>query len=94
MVAEKTSWDGSRLRYARQRCNGEELRGRTGSWTLHDDVETVARGIWQEVLDFIVCGQPLNALDSVLQLQPVQRVLEAGFRIDVDLVRRRQRQRS
>ncbi len=78
----------------RGECNGEEPRGRTGSWTLHDDMETVARGIWQEVLDFIVCGQPLNALDSILQLQPVQSFLEAGFRIDVDLVRRCQQQRS
>ncbi len=68
--------------------------GHTSSWSLHDDMETVARGIGQEVFDFIIGRQLLNALHSILQLEAVQRVLEAGFRIDVDLVRRCQQQRS
>jgi hypothetical protein len=61
--------------------------GHTSSWTLCDDMETVAGGIRQEVFDFIIGRQLLNALDSILQLEPVQRVLEACFRIDVDLPR-------
>jgi hypothetical protein len=43
-----------KVRHAHQKCNGEEPLGY--------DMEMAVQGIWQEVLDFIVSCQLLNAL--------------------------------
>jgi hypothetical protein len=42
---------------------------RTSRSTLYNDMQMVSWGIWKKVLDLIICGQLLNALDSILQFE-------------------------